>query len=728
MPVRSIEDHVQSLIGRSVAEAKIAGASSPDIEARAVLESIALTLFLKPKGVLYLAHLARNGLKKAVTDEIATIAQVSKAIDDLANITLTSTDSSHLNKARNALIQMEGLDKINTSDVTYKRFSNSIDSFLNQALGKTVRRKGATELSRANVEAAADLPVDFASLVTAHEETISRLYALAVGVENFTSSPLGTILGLTTAFRARIDIEEVLTLVENGESGSQARDIVVRLIGSRAALKTVGSLPSLDSNLIDTVSEVPSGYVLRAQSDAAKATTLSLAAPFVFGVAAAATIVVNGQSLTATNFPQTGLDLQNRAFIASSTGVVYPLVVPAGARFFLRLTRLTASAGYDLQEDGTYLKQVLVAITAGSRTLAQVLTDINTALGADGTAVEYIRSGTGRILIVGDISITKLSVEGVLTTPSSSTVGDLNYYTDSAHALFGLSLIQALAGTTPLSIVLDALNLRFATITAQATATQRLLISSVLDVPGTLMTITADSSLGLNGIFAAKSDLLKLYGTVNGVAVDPVNPIPLVDISDIITTPSSDTTISGLTIDRMRLAVPVNTFDGHVTVTSSLVSAFQTFDQAVQSFLLAWLDTKFAENLDTINRAVAVLGGEATPAARNGAKAALQELNTFLTSLSTALGTGLLPNECGTDEKALINGIIGTLVERRYDRALDFLLKLKLQEFFELTGETTSFGGSLLKSMADVAKSDISFPNTAQSDESLKGVVKGVIS
>lgn len=724
MPVRSVEDHIQSLIGRSVAEAKVAGANSPDVEARAILESIALTLLLKPKSVLYLAHLARNGLLKAVTDEIAAIAQVSKTIDDLANTPFTSTDSSQLNKARNFLIQMEGLDKISVQDGTFKRFSSSVDEFLNKSLGKTVRRSGQIDLVRPSSEAASDLPTDFISLVDAHNEVLARLYAFAVGVENFTSSPLGTILGLATAYRTRTDIEDIITVVENGESGTQARDLTIRLIGNRAALKTVGTLPSLDEDLINTLSQIPTGYVMKAQTDAAKAVATSLAGPFVLGVAASMTINVNGNILAATNFPQTGLDLHNRAFVVSNAGVAYPVTVPAASKFFLRFTRLTTATGYVLQSDGTYLKQVMVPITAGVRTLAQVLTDINTALGSDGTAAEYVAAGSGQIIIVGNAAITKLSVEAAMTTTSSSTVGAPNFYTISSHALFGFVLTEALSGSTPLQIVLDALNQRFSTIDAAITGTQQIRVSSTVDVPGTSMIITTDSALGLNGTFNATSDSLRLFGSVNGVDVDPIDPNPLVDVSDNIITPGGTTTIRGLTQSRILLATPVATFLGNITVTSSLVAAYKIFNDSVQSFLTTWLDTKFVENLASIDRAIAVLNGEATPAARSGAKAALAELNSLLVSLSTALGLGLLPAECAVDEKQLVSSIINTLIERRYDRALDFVLKLKLHEFFELTGETTSFGGSMLKTMSDMASSDITFPNTAESDDSLKGVVK----
>lgn len=727
MSVRSLQDHITSLVGRNVAEAKVVGSNSPDLEARAIIESIALNLLLKPKSVLYAAHLARNGLQNVVTQEIAAVDAMSKTVDDLANTTFSSASTLHLDKATNALLQIEGLEKIDINSQAFKRFDKSIDDFLNKSLAKTVRRLGNTELSRPSTEAAADLPTDFSSLESLHEELLSRLYALSVGVENFTTSPLGTILGLTTAYRARVDIQDITDIVNAGESGTQARDIAIRLLGDRAAMKSVGSLPTISAPLLDTLNEVPTGFVLQAQSDPATASVTSAVGPFVFSALASATITVNGTTLNTTRFPQTTFDLQNKAFVVSEAGIVFPVTIPATYYLFIHLTRLTAAFGYALQTDGTYLKQIRVPFTAGPISLSQVVANLNSALGSDGVAAEYINAGTSRILIAANSPVTMINIAAYHTEPSASSLGDLNVFTNSADTLLGFFIGQhGVSGSTPIQIVVDAFNRIFGSlITASVTPDQRVLLTTLLDSVGTYLTVTTDTSLAINGTSRAQSSSIRLFGTVYGVATDPVDPAPLMDPNDVFKAPTGTSSVLTVNTTRITLASPLNTFSGNVTVTSALVDAFNLFEAAVQSFLTSWLETDYAKDLTTLNRAVAVLSGKATPATRNAVKAILSDLKTQLQSLASALTLGPIPTGAASEEQAVVAGVISSLIERKYDQALTFFLELRLQELFELTGETASFGGNVLKTMSDLAASDIVFPNTKLDED--KGGIKGVI-
>lgn len=734
MPLRSLQDHVQSLIGRTVAEQKIVGTNASDVEARAVLESIALNLLLNPRSVLYLTHLARNALLNIVRQELAAIDALSKTIDDTANSTFLPSSTLHLDRARTALLQMEGLEKIDATSNDFQRFNKSVEDFLEKTLSKSVRKKGSTDLVRPDTEAAIDLSTDFAALVDLHDELNLRLYALSVGIENFASSPLGTILGLSAAYRARVDIEDIIDIINSGESGSQARDIAIRIIGDRAALKTVGALPVITPTLLSTSQGIPAGYVLQAVSDPATASASSSVAPFVFAASATAAITVNGTLVTKTHFPQTAIHLDNRAFIVSDPGIVFPVSVPIGRHLFLQFRRATPAAGYELQADGSYLKQLKVPFTSGPIALAQVLIDLNAALGADATAAEYLEAGTGRIIIIGEANLTSIQVVAQVTEPSTSTLGDPHIFDLSAHALLGFQLFVAgTSGSTPIGIVLDALNLYFPLIDASATEEQRVFIETVSDAPGTSMTLALPAAMSMNGTFLASSNSIKLYGTVNGkepaaVVGDvptPLDPNSLMDIGDLFIGPSGESAISGLTATRIVLEDALPTFDGDASVESALVHEVQALDKAVQSFVLVWVESPFFQNLTTLDRAIAVLSGKTTPATRAAAKSVLDDLKNNVMALFTALSVGSVPSNIGTDERNLVNGIINTLTERRYDRALALLLRLQVQEFFEMSGETASFGGNLLKTMSDMATTDIKFPNIQLDEDSgLKGEIK----
>lgn len=727
MAPRSLQDHVQSLIGRTVAEQKYVGTQPTDVEARAVLESIAMSLLLKPRSVLYLANLARNGLLNVVTKELTAIDTLSQTVDDTGNATFTPNSTLYLDTARTALVQMEGLEKVDTQGNDYQRFSGSLDNFLNKTLAKSVRKSGNTELSRPDTEAASDLPTDFSALTDFHTELNQRLFALSVGIENFSASPLGTILGLSTAYRTRLDIEDIIDIINSGDSGSQLRDIAVRIIGDRASVKTIGSLPVIDSLLIDTFNQVPPGYTMQGETDPATASVTGSVVPFTFATSATASVTVNGSTLTASHFPQSAVHLDNRAFIVSSPGIAFPITVPSGSYLFLILTRPTTASGFVLQADGTYQRQVRIPFTVGARTLAQTLTDLNAALGSDATAYEYLQTGTGRIIIIGDSNLTAIQVVNQVSETSTSTLGDPIIYNISANNILGFAMnLKGFSGSTPAGIVIDALNLYFsALIAASITSDQKILVETVADSPGTSMTLALDASLGLTGTFHATSASLRLFGTILGVATDPIDPTPLLDVGDTLELHGSvSATVAGLTSARITLATPVVTFTGDLTATSALATAIDALDAAVQTFLTSWLKTTYAQGLTTLDRAIAALSGKSTPATRNAVKALLTDLKNQVQALVSVLGTGTVPSNVGTDEQSVVNGIVNTLTERKFDKALDLLLQLQVQEFFEMTGDTASYGGSLLSSMSAIATTDIKFPNTQLDEASgLKGVI-----
>ncbi len=719
MTIRSIESHVQGLINRRVAEAKIEGSNSPDLEIRALIESIALNLLLNPKTILYFAHLARNALANTVNKELIAIDDLISLIEDLANTTYTIVEATHLNKARNALIQIEGLEKVDVNSSAFKKFDKAIDDFLNKSLAKSVRTIGSTDLKRSNTEALEDLPTNLATLVSIHEEMIDRLYALSVGVDNFSSSSLSTILGLSTVNRAKDDIEDIIDIIDTGESGSQSRDMAIRVLSDRAALKSIGSLPSIFSPLIDTVNSKPIGYVMKARSDPATVSVIGNEGPYVFDPGASASITVNGTTLVQSNFPQSDMDLENQAFIASTSDITFPVTIPSGSHLFIHLIRLTASTGFDLQADGTYIRAVDVPFTAGPISLAQVLSDINAELGSDGTAIEYIGAGTNRIMIIGYDPIVSVSIAGSFQEPGISA-GTIVVSIDSAHNFLKFIIGQkGESGSTSTSIVKDSLNHLFGSIIVSSeTDDHEIVITTIADVIGTNITISTSAALGVSGNYFAKSNNLKLYGTVFGKSIDPIDPTPLVDISDIIETPNGSSIISNFTTERLILQDSINTFDGDIKILSSLDEAFEAFNNEIQAFLPLWLETSFSNDLNVLDRAIASLNSKSASASRNTVIAILNDIKDNLVDLKDALVTGQLPVGAASDEKKIADGIIASLIERRLDKGLDLILRLKIQEFFELTGENASYGGDLLKAMADMAKTDVIFPNTAIEDGS----------
>ena len=117
-----------------------------------------------------------------------------------------------------------------------------------------------------------------------------------------------------------------------------------------------------------------------------------------------------------------------------------------------------------------------------------------------------------------------------------------------------------------------------------------------------------------------------------------------------------------------------------------------------------------------MDRVVAVLIGSPSSPRRNEAIAILDDLKSQLLGLQSSVtsSAATLPQGSASREKATINGIISVFMERRYDRALDLLLRCALQEIFELDWQSASYGGNLMKAAADIAQNDIQFPDTTK--------------
>jgi hypothetical protein len=655
------------------------------------------------------------------------------AVSDLGNPSFDVRSTKSLLKARTALINLEGLDKINTESGAFNRFSTAVDEFLEDHLSRSIRRPGNPEMVRPGEEAQVDLGELFTELKDLHEDTLDRLYALAVGIPNFLSSPLSTILGLSTAARVRSDIEEIITSLEEDPSSQSARDMATRVISDRASIQVIGTFPDIYEPVVSTVDSLPKGHVVEGITDEAQATKTSGVGPFVLPAAAAMTVVVNGTSVGSLLIPQTTLDLQNRAFIVSeslTTPAVYPITVPAYTYLFLTIDRSTGvQDSYRINLNNTAAPVNL--------TFAQTLVIVNAGLSGVGGAVEYISPGSGRMLIWAlaagpGYTRDKITVALTHAEPSLSTVGAQAVYSQTAHALLGFSPGQfGTRGSTPTINIAEAIDRLFSTLVDSVrNPDDSLTITSIATSIGTEMTITAPAVLGIAGVTKAESSLMRFHGTVNGVAnVDPVPASGLVDIGDMVVGPTGESQVQEFQGDKLVLMTPLPTFDGDVVVTSALAKSIQYLDSILQPFVDVWLKNRYSQNLTFLDSAISVLGGNATPAQRNNVIRILDDLKTRLESLLVVLEdpAAVLPSNCATREREVINGIVAILVERKYDRALSLMLKCKIQEFLSLTSETSSFGGALMKTMADVAQNDIVFPNAVRDEEDgPKGTTDGI--
>jgi hypothetical protein len=709
MTVRSFQDQVESLLTRKVAQQRTAGVLNPDAEASALLESLAFNLLVRPKTVLCFAHLARNALVRALSNEISLVDDLVSSIQDLGNPTYKITGSKHLTSAKNSLLQIESLSTVSTLGGAFKKFDQGIDDFLNKSVSRSVRRPGATEMARSADEARTDLAASYTSLKAAHADILQRLFALVVGVQNFLSVPLGAILGINTAYRARIDLEDLISSIENGTQGS-TRDLVIRLIGNRAAVRAIGSPPQLYEPALDTAKELPAGYAVRGVSDPAK--VVLQIPPGPYDLPAGTSLTING--ITST-FPHQGLEIDNLPVLVSEDAT-YPVALPVNQFLFFHIEYFDSTPATNLRVE------INGSSGPANKTLHQVVTTLNLNLAGIAEALEYFGSSSRFILKMTDSNIRRITLTGDYT--EIGTTGLVNYFNNSCHELLGLSVGQSGAGgSVPASIVVDGLN-GYYMVDAVQNVDGSITVSSQTDAPGTSLVISGASSLGLEGTHKTQSTSFRLVGKVLGNPTDPVAPDVLVDVGDFVTTPTGKSQIAAVSDTRITLSTAVPTFDGNVTVTSGLETAYKALDSRLRTWVESFLQTPFAHDLKSLDLSISALAGSATPSVRNNAVSAFQtallpKLNELLGILTDA-GT-LLPPGAGSEEKKIVDGIIEALSEKKYDRAIDLLTKCQVQEFLLLDGQSASFAGDLMQSMSNLVRTDVAFPDSIQ-DQQDEGV------
>lgn len=743
MASTTIQEQVSSLVSRRIAEAKVEGVSSPDVEAAALFESIGMNLLLKPRTVLYAASLARNGVLAAVTKEISQVDALIASAKDSTNQTFEIQSTASLERAKTALLQIEDLAKADPNTPTFKSFSGAIDEFLNKQLAKNVKRKGATSLTRTGKEAASDLPSGFSTLSDLHATFIDKLYALSVGVDNFVTSPMATVLGVSTAYRARQDIQDIIDSVAEDVSGEQSRDYATRLIATRAALRVLGAPPNINSPVLDSAAGKPEGYALLATSDSVPVTATSAVGPFVVG----------SGSLVMTVGAQSGSQTVSTLFPAGnnpavySTPLAFPIVVPADHHFFIHITTtpaVTSGGGWTGPDvngfyshatygggwglDSNYNRVFRAPIGAASfASIGVLVTALNAAMGfANADAGITINLGTAsvfngnRIVVYLNPAFQTIKVASHYTYPSGSPA----FFTLSAAPFFGLELGQVGQRDSISALtVSESLNFWFSTIaTTSRNQDESVSVTAVETAPGTTLLLSGQVAvdLGLPSTTTSSSSNLTLLGTVFGVAQSPFNPFSLVEIGDLVEISSGSSTVSKVSDVSVTLVSALPTVvSSNIKITSALVLMWDSLSSKISASTTSVLNSKFNEGLASIDLSIAALSGDPTVGKSLAVTALLNELKALLQSVAALLSdpSTILPNGAARSEIDNANGVVTSLEERKFDRAADYFLQCRIHELFDMDFMTASYGGSMMQAASELARTDIKFPDRVRDED-----------
>lgn len=671
-----LQPAVTALVERRLVEDRTRGTPSAELEGSAVLETAALALWSNPRMVDFLWHLARNGLLSALDAELAAVVVLREAVGWANRPAYAIRDLKPLEQARLALLQIEGQGNLNTSGGPFQTFTKAIDLFLNTALAPSVRVRGESDLVMSGSEAVATIPDLYASLVSLHSETVDRISKLAVCLQNFQQTDVGTYSGATTAVRARLSLEQVIEALSASPTATNPREMALDLLAMKASMKAMGARPDRAIK-ISSAARLPAGRQLRLRSEEVLAEA-SLPLPLTF-TGASASVEVNGETSSMLSFPLDGYSLNDSPCVVSAP-VVYPITVPAGGALFVAL-------------DDTVVR---VPVAPGPTTLAGLVGQIN---ALPGLHAEELHPDSGRIAIVA----TTASSIGIEATYMDG-LGALDASTLYASVGFG-SLPRALAGSTDPELVRDVLLWMTSGGVEVVIEEQALKIRDLGFAPTSTITYSIGS----------------YAGTVSGVTDtvwleeggEAVSPVGLVDVGDYFTFDGIQRTVTAVG-DFLTITPALSGLDAPAEVRSGLV---QEIDILVKSLLAA--TAKFSaggwlSGLAAVDAEVTRVLGQPTVGSINACLTVLGSLSADLTAVKDSIVGSI--SSSATSERADVGHLLSTLRERGFDRAHDFLLRGAVQEIFSMDWQTASYAGNVLASAAAVATNDIRWPNRAKDE------------
>jgi hypothetical protein len=715
MATSSVEDKVNELLRRDVVVSRSRGAPNTDVEVAALLESIALTLLLNPKATVYLSLMARNGLLAQLAEEIAIVDNLLLIAGDLLNKKYLIKGRDVLERIRTSLLQMESLAKVSADSVQFKRFSAGVEEFVSVHLGKNVKKYGSKALTRSSAEAKKDFQLEYTLLRDSHTDLLDRLYALAVSIINFEFAPIGASVGVSTTTQARSDVENMIALLSTADEDTiiaNAQQMALSLLTSRATLRVLGTLPSIQAPVVDDTT--PPGYVLKAASASLLSPTTSITGPFTMVNPQGLTVTTTSGTATASSFPQVGISLVGKPFVVGAP-ITFPLDVsglPDASTAYFCVSLTTAAAPHN-----KVTKTVSFSSGGDRADMAHVLAKLNTDLSGHVTALEYLTAGTSRIILVATTTYSAITVAGVDYSNLSFNDGNSDNSVAEQLGFTTWASNTTPAGTVDSTFITDAFQKFFPTLLAASVRGQRVTLvgNGLSDMT---FSGTAVAPLHLPASVSSPGDkALTVSGVVNGVTTPSVDLRPYVAPGDLLTLNSKTYTVTAveqtyLQLDSSLLVTTPTSFVVH----SGIVATWNTVVNNLKNFLTTtWGGTDYVKNTDKLGLLFASVNSEPSPANVTAIKTELGRLRDLLVALQTAISI-FTPRGGLPVEKKIIDGILNSLAERKMDRSLDYMLRGKIVEALGLDLDTSSFAGNVMKQMTTVVQKYGRYPNAALGD------------
>ncbi len=687
-------------------------------EIETVLESVALSFLLYPQSSLSFVLKAKNVLQQIVNTDLEILQYILDAIAEIENPDEPITDTSDLIEAQTALVEVDRLGRVSSDVRAYDRYTQAIDRFLDQQLGKFLKRRRKNEFERTGLEAKQDLFRILNAFAPTHSLMIERLGLLLNGVSDFQSVPLTKIVSTKTLTRVRNSLNKVILAVNKDQISKTAT--AIELLAGSSALSSISNIRQVYDPTVDT-GTFPPGRTISVSSEL---------------VPAVATGTGSETDLSAVTTPWTfGLTV-DPLFDPVAFSVVLP-VTGASGRSYVKAA--TGSETYDIsasnctlyvQFDGiapVYPDNAMVrAVTlpnGGAVTIAAILTALNDGVTGliDGTAVEL--GTTGRILIYGSASVTGITI----LSQVPGTFDGLGNYSDAAgsvHTVLGfiddqesgdpnlftpaelVDLVTPWVSGATLSVVEDAI---------QVSSDSTELLSS-LSFSG----VAEEFGFSVTDTYIVEPSYLELIE--DGVAVDPASLGifigSVVSLSDVSALPEKNlfapvADIQGTQLifaDDVSLPRCTASDTTIVRIVSPLVYAVQTLLQDVKPYKSA-----FGGDARELQRVLSPLLSKPTQAQIADANRSIEAIQEMVTELRDALAATVVRTD-RSEFEAIALQITASLEERGLDRSLDLLQSCQFSNFFSLTKEEASKGSRFLKASEEVGRNDLAV-TTAEQDQ-----------
>lgn len=350
---------------------------------------------LKPNAPFYTVFLGAQRLLGLLANEYQTLSSLVEAIEN-TNRRVTEIDNlAPLNNARAALDALSNAagarSKLFTSieDVpAFQRYDQNVQRFLDES-SKNSRARG--QIVPTPQESRASLAGLVRSLQAQHEEILFRSLKLAEAIDDYDALNLPSLVASSVIANARAVLESRITELEAltpKERLSRIRDVTLDLLAGRAAVQGLGSLRATTTFALIEGAGAPFADTDHPASSASLSAKLG---PYpVWAAANTLNFTLDGSFSFSAILPG--------SYLAQiDSGIPEPYLVSAGDNDHLVIdTEVLPALPVRTELD----------LTAGTRTAAQIATEINAALPLSSPIVAESVIQVFRFIGVADLDVT----------------------------------------------------------------------------------------------------------------------------------------------------------------------------------------------------------------------------------------------------------------------------------------------------------------------------------